>query len=87
MKSAKLPQMDSIAELAKFWDTHDLTEFDDHLEEVIEPIFEHESGATMVLRLEPAELKAVEKIARARGVEQSELLREWVLEKLGPIRS
>jgi len=87
MKSAKLPQMDSIAELAKFWDTHDLTEFDDHLEEVTEPIFEHESGASMVLRLEPAELKAVEKIARARGVEQSELLREWVLEKLGPVRS
>jgi len=86
MKNAKLPQTDSIAELAKFWDTHDLTDFDDQLEEVTEPIFEHESGVTMVLRLEPAEIKAVETIARARGVEESELLREWVLEKLGPVR-
>ncbi|HEX3526874.1 MAG TPA: CopG family antitoxin [Thermoanaerobaculia bacterium] len=86
MKSAKLPQLDSIDELAKFWDTHDLTEFDAQLEEVTEPIFERESGATMVLRLEPAELEAVKKIARTRGVEQSDLLREWVLEKLGSIR-
>jgi len=30
-------------ELAKFWDTHDLTEFEAQLEEVTEPIFERES--------------------------------------------
>jgi hypothetical protein len=41
----------------------------------------------MVLRLEPEEAEAVEEIARARGVEQSELLREWVLEKLGSVRA
>ena len=34
-----LPQTDSIQELAQFWDTHDLTEFADELEEVIEPVF------------------------------------------------
>lgn len=86
MKGNKLPQTDSIEELARFWDTHDLTEFGDQLEEVIEPIFEHEHGTTMVLRLEPEEIKAVEKIAKIRGVGQSELLRDWVQEKLGSIR-
>ena len=34
--SRGLPQTDSIQELAQFWDTHDLTEFADELEEVFE---------------------------------------------------
>lgn len=41
--SRGLPQTDSIQELAQFWDTHDLTEFADELEEVIEPVFERET--------------------------------------------
>ena len=39
MNIEKIPQTDSILELAEFWDTHDLTNFEDQLEEVIEPIF------------------------------------------------
>jgi hypothetical protein len=34
MKTCKLPQTDLIEELAKFWDIHDLTDFEDQLEEV-----------------------------------------------------
>ena len=40
MKRVNIPQTDSIEELARFWDTHDLTEFEDQLEEVSEPVFE-----------------------------------------------
>jgi hypothetical protein len=43
-------------------------------------------GRPWVLRLEPSELEAVDKIAMTRGVGQSELLREWVQEKLGSMR-
>ncbi len=34
-------QTDSIQELAQFWDTCDLTDFEDQLEEVTAPVFEH----------------------------------------------
>ena len=34
MNTSKLPQTDSIEELAKFWDNHDVTDFNDELEEV-----------------------------------------------------
>ena len=34
MKRTNIPQTDSIQELARFWDTHDLTDFEDELEEV-----------------------------------------------------
>ena len=32
MKNKKIPQTDSIEELAQFWDLHDLTDFEDELE-------------------------------------------------------
>jgi hypothetical protein len=40
MKAQRLPQTDSIQELAQFWDTRNLTDFEDELEEVTEPVFE-----------------------------------------------
>ena len=35
MKHTKIPQTNSLQELAQFWDTHDLTDFEDELEEVM----------------------------------------------------
>ena len=36
----KVPKTDSIEELASFWDAHDLTDFEDQLEEVTPPAFQ-----------------------------------------------
>ena len=33
----KLPSTDSIRELAEFWDTHEVTDFADQLEDVADP--------------------------------------------------
>ena len=82
MKGLKIPQIDSIEELARFWDTHDLTEFEEELEEVSEPVFERKPETVIPLHLHPQELEAVKRVAQARGVEETALLREWVLEKL-----
>jgi hypothetical protein len=82
MKTPKIPRTDSIEELARFWDTHDLTEFKDELEEVEEPVFERRPETVVSLHLPPQEAAAVKRVAKARGVEEATLLREWVLEKL-----
>jgi hypothetical protein len=82
MKNQKLPVTDSIEELARFWDTHDVTDYLDQLEEVTEPIFAPNVRRVMVFHLEPGEAKAVAETARARGVEKETLIRQWVLEKL-----
>ena len=44
MKQQRVPQTDSIQELAHFWDTHDLTDFEDDLEEVTESVFRTDDG-------------------------------------------
>jgi hypothetical protein len=36
MKKFRFPKTDSIEQLAEFWDTRDLTDFEDELEEVVE---------------------------------------------------
>jgi hypothetical protein len=80
MKTQRLPQTDSIQELAHFWDTHDLTDFEDELEEVTEPIFE---PATVIpLNLESDEAEAVRRIAESKGIADAELIRGWVREKI-----
>ena len=82
MKTRKIPRTDSIEQLARFWDSHDLTEFKDELEEVREPVFERRPGKVVSLHLRPKEAAAVKRLAKARGVKEATLLREWVLEKL-----
>ena len=85
MKRVNMPQTDSIEELAHFWDTHDLTAFEDQLEEVSEPVFERSPEAAVTLHLQPREIAAVKQAAQERGMEEATLLREWVLEKLHSI--
>ena len=80
MKQSKLPKTDSIEKLAEFWDTHDLTDFEDELEEVTEPVFVR--GSTIKLHLESDEAEAVQQMAQAKGVSREELIRAWVLQKL-----
>ena len=77
-----IPQTDSIQELARFWDTHDLTDFEDELEEVAEPVFVRE--AVVKIQLEPEQIDALNEIAKSRGVGSADLIREWVLEKIQP---
>ena len=83
MKTEALPQTDSIQELAQFWDTHDVMDFEDELEEVTEPVFERRT--VIALDLESAEAEAVKKLAESEGVADAELIRGWVREKIGSI--
>jgi predicted DNA binding CopG/RHH family protein len=80
MNIERIPQTDSIEELAQFWDTHDLTDFEEELEEVTEPIFVQE--AVVKIRLQTQEVEAVKKVANSLGIDYTDLIREWVLEKV-----
>ena len=80
MIKQKLPKTDSISELARFWDKHDITDFEDLLEEVTEPVFS--KGKDIQVHLKQDEIESLEKLARQKGLKNNELIREWILEKL-----
>lgn len=76
-----LPQTDSIDELARFWESHDLSDFADELVEVESPFHRGDDKAVPV-PLSAKERREVRKIAGSRGVREATLIREWVREKL-----
>ena len=88
IKRRKLPNTDSVEELARFWDTHDVTDFEDELEEVTEPVFAlkgvRAKGAALSIVLPPADVRRLKGIARSMGVRETTVLRQWIVEKLRP---
>ena len=82
MNTPEMPHTDSIEELARFWDTHDLTDFEDRLEEVHEAFFARGAEDTVTIHLPAPEVEAVKRLAKAKGMGHTALIREWVLEKI-----
>lgn len=82
MRSQRIPDTDSIEELSRFWDTHDLTDFEDQLEEVRTPVFVRAQEVRFAIALKPKEAQALKRMARSEGVQEALLVREWVREKL-----
>jgi hypothetical protein len=80
MNASKLPQTDSIQELARFWDAHDLTDFDEELEEVADPVFER--STVIEVHLNPQEAVALKYVAQAKGVDSEDLVHQWVVERI-----
>lgn len=80
MNRKNMPKTDTIQELAHFWDTHDLTDFEDKLEEVSEPVFELRTQ--LLVPLVPGELAALSALAKSRDTSPANLIHEWLIERL-----
>lgn len=81
MNRKNIPKTDSIQELADFWDTHDLTDFEDELEEVNEPVFD----SLISVQLAPEEFETIETLAKSRGISPGNLIREWIVERIDQV--
>jgi CopG antitoxin of type II toxin-antitoxin system len=77
----RIPTTDSIQELATFWQNHDITDFEDQLQEVQETPFRR--AEVVGVPLTKDERLALKQAAAARGVAEAELIHQWVKERLG----
>ena len=84
-KKSKLPDFDKMTyeEEARWWDTHDLGDFWDELEDV-DIVFELKKprSETLIVRLQKDFKDRLERVARSRGLNMSTLARMWLIEKL-----
>lgn len=84
--NTRIPQTDSIEELAAFWETHSVTEVEDELEEVTEPLFENTvtlgAPGNITVPLSPLEAEFVKTVARHQGISPSEVIREWIVKRI-----
>jgi hypothetical protein len=75
----EIPKTDSIEELARFWETHDVADYSDDLKEVGSPF---QRADVVRVPLNADEHDALKKLASKQGIDESALIHEWVKEKL-----
>ena len=82
-KKSRIPKFKTYEEEAKFWDTHEFTEFEDELEDV-DIVFELNKprDETVILRIQKDIKEKIEQLARGKGLNLSTLARMWLMEKL-----
>jgi hypothetical protein len=61
---------------AQFWDKHDVADFESQLEEAV--FVEGPKGRLMALQLDDLEAATVCAAAKARGIDEATMIREWI---------
>lgn len=80
-RPSRIPHFASREEEAAFWDTHDITDFEDELEPVQVRFSKHLSEG-ITIRLQPETLATLRKLAHEQGIGPTTLARMWLLERL-----
>ena len=76
---AKIPKFKSDKEAAHFWDTHDLTDFEEDLRPA-DIVFIRPERQVVSLRLDRKVVKSLKAYSAKKGLGYSSLLRMWILE-------
>lgn len=77
----KIPKFKTDVEAARFWDTHSFEDYYRDTKEA-EIRFVKRPKKTVAIRLDPEDIKSVEKIAERKGLSYTSLLRMWIKENL-----
>lgn len=80
----RIPEFRDEKEEAKFWDTHDSTDFRSHLEEDHETVFVRPEIGVIEVRSATWRRLVIE--ARRRRTTPQRLVQRWLQEKLAPLK-
>lgn len=81
-RKSRIPKFKSFQEEAKFWDTHDTTDY----EAEFKPIkirFAKNLSESITVRFDKEVLTTLRQEATTKGIGATTLIRMWVLERLG----
>ena len=80
---SKIPEFKSRAEEAHFWDTHDIIDYWDEMQDVeVEFLDDSKRVETITVRVQPKLKERLGKLAKSYGINLSTLARMWMIEKL-----
>jgi len=77
----KIPRFKTKEEAAKFWETHSFQKYHKDTKSG-DIVFVKKAKKTVAIRLDPDDIKSVEKIAERKGLSYTSLLRMWIKEYL-----
>ena len=81
-KISEVPSMDDDA-LAKFWDEHQPEEFEGWEEGSLR--FVRPPKKLIQLRLDPRDVRIIDKESKRTGIDRAQLVRSWVREKIAEL--
>ncbi|MBW1982242.1 MAG: ribbon-helix-helix protein, CopG family [Deltaproteobacteria bacterium] len=81
-KVSHIPPM-SDEDLEKFWDEHEPEEFDGWQEGDLQ--FVRPAKKLIQLRLDPRDVREIDREAKRTGIDRAQLVRSWVREKLAEL--
>jgi predicted DNA binding CopG/RHH family protein len=77
----KIPKFKTDEDAAKFWEAHRFKAYHKDTKDA-EIVFGREPKKTIAIRLDPDDIKSVERIAERKGLSYTSLLRMWIKEHL-----
>jgi predicted DNA binding CopG/RHH family protein len=77
----KIPKFKTNEEAANFWETHSFKDYHKDTTDT-EIVFTKKPKKTIAIRLDPDDIKSVERIAERKGLSYTSLLRMWIKEHL-----
>lgn len=78
----KMPEWGSDETIAKFWDTHDIADYWDELEQVDDVKFVKPKKELVSVRLDPVYCKQLKAMARKMGIGYTALARLLIIKEL-----
>jgi len=78
----KIPDFRTLKEMAEFWDTHDVTDFEDELEEVREPVFKNMNAKVVPLMLDTDQYVKLKRIAAHKKIDAVSLVNQWIRQQI-----
>lgn len=78
---SRIPRFVDRTEEAEFWDTHDITDYQDELKPT-RARFSRGLSEGITIRLDPETLRELRELAREKGIGPTTLARMWILEQL-----
>jgi len=77
-----IPEFKTIEDMANFWDSHDITDFEGELKEVQKPVFKLVPGRVISIMLAPGQYKELKNIADQKNVSASSLVNKWIVKHI-----
>jgi predicted DNA binding CopG/RHH family protein len=77
----KMPKFETDEEAARFWETHSFEDYHNDTKDA-EIVFVKKPKKTIAIRLDPDDVKSVERIAERKGLSYTSLIRMWIREHL-----
>jgi predicted DNA binding CopG/RHH family protein len=78
----RIPEFKSDKEIADFWDSHSISDFDHELEEAKDIIFVRPQRQSISIRLDKKYVQVLKALASEHGIGYSSLLRMWLIERI-----